>query len=267
VREADIIIATAAIPGELSPKVITAQMVRSMRPGSVIVDLAVSAGGNCELTRPGESHVTGNGVTIIGYSDLSSRLPGQSSQLYGTHLVNLLKLMTPQRDGKLVIDVDDEVIRTMTVVHAGEVTFPPPPVQAATLSGPEPAAEDRSMAVSAKPSRPWWLPVAWAGLGAVALIALLTVAPSQFVGLAAILPLAAAAGYYVSWNLTHALRAPQLSLANAVCGVILAAAMTQLAHGDWLVKSIAFVAVALASAAVSGGFTVTHRMLTLFRRS
>lgn len=267
VREADIIIATAAIPGELSPKVITAQMVRSMRPGSVIVDLAVSAGGNCELTRPGESHVTGNGVTIIGYSDLSSRLPGQSSQLYGTHLVNLLKLMTPQRDGKLVIDVDDEVIRTMTVVHAGEVTFPPPPVQAATLSGPESAAEDRSMAVSAKPSRPWWLPVAWAGLGAVALIALLTVAPSQLVGLAAILTLAVAAGYYVSWNLTHALRAPQLSLANAVCGVILAAAMTQLAHGDWLVKSIAFVAVALASAAVSGGFTVSHRMLTLFRRS
>lgn len=127
----DVIITTAAIPGKPSPKLITAEMVYAMKPGSVIVDLAALGGGNCELTRPGESYVTDNGVTIIGYTDLPSRLPGQASQLYGTNLVNLLKLATPEKNGELVLNFDDEVIRTMTVCHEGQVAFPPPPVQVA----------------------------------------------------------------------------------------------------------------------------------------
>ena len=124
-KDCDIIITTAAIPGRPSPRLLTAEMVATMHPGSVIVDLAAAGGGNCELTRPGESYTTDHGVTIIGYTDLASRLPGQSSQLYGTNLVNALKLMTPGKDGQLVIDFDDEVVRTMTTVRDGEITFPP----------------------------------------------------------------------------------------------------------------------------------------------
>ena len=135
----DVIITTAAIPGKPSPKLITADMVAAMRPGSVIVDLAALGGGNCELTRPGEKYVTDNGVTIIGYIDLPSRLAGQSSQLYGTNLVNLLKLVTPDKDGQIVLDMDDEVVRTMTVCKDGELLYPPPPVQVA--AAPKPAAK------------------------------------------------------------------------------------------------------------------------------
>lgn len=152
----DVIITTAAIPGKLSPKLITAEMVSAMKPGSVIVDLAALGGGNCELTRPGESYVTDNGVAIIGYTDLPSRLPGQASQLYGTNLVNLLKLATPEKNGELVLNFDDEVIRTMTVCHEGQVAFPPPPVQVAAAPKPVAKAEIASApAIPEKKPRPW----------------------------------------------------------------------------------------------------------------
>ena len=267
-REVDIIVTTAAIPGKPSPRLITAEMVASMRPGSVVVDLAASGGGNCELTRPGESYVTDNGVTIIGYTDLASRLPGQSSQLYGTNLVNALTLMTPEKDGNLVIDFDDEVVRTMTVVRDGEVTFPPPPIQVSAAPSPAPREEPPAPAVPAPaaPERPWWHQVAWVGLGAVALIALLTVAPAEFVALMGVFVLAIVVGYYVVWNVTHALHTPLMSVTNAISGIIVVGAMTQLAHDNWMIKGIAFVAVLIASINVFGGFTVTHRMLNMFRK-
>ena len=265
-REVDIIITTAAIPGKPSPRLITAEMVESMKPGSVIVDMAAIGGGNCELTRPGESYVTENGVTIIGYTDLSSRLPGQSSQLYGTNLVNALKLMTPGKDGNLVIDFDDEVVRNMTIVRDGEVTFPPPEIKVSAAPAPATTARPSTPATPAKPPRPWWHQVAWVGAGSVALIALLTLAPSPLVGLMAVFVLAIVVGYYVVWNVTHALHTPLMSVTNAVSGIIVVGAMTQLPSDNWVVKIIAFVAVLIASINVFGGFTVTHRMLNRFRK-
>jgi len=265
-REVDIIITTAAIPGKPSPRLITAEMVESMKPGSVIVDMAAIGGGNCELTRPGESYVTENGVTIIGYTDLSSRLPGQSSQLYGTNLVNALKLMTPGKDGNLVIDFDDEVVRNMTIVRDGEVTFPPPEIKVSAAPAPATTARPSTPATPAKPPRPWWHQVAWVGAGSVALIALLTLAPSPLVGLMAVFVLAIVVGYYVVWNVTHALHTPLMSVTNAVSGIIVVGAMTQLPSDNWVVKIIAFVAVLIASINVFGGVTVTHRMLNMFRK-
>ena len=264
----DIIITTAAIPGRPSPKLITADMVASMKNGSVIVDLAAQGGGNCELTRPGEAYVTDNGVTIIGWTDLASRLPGQSAQLYGTNLVNALGLMTPEKDGVAVVDFDDEVIRTMTVARDGEVTFPPPPVQVAAAPAPAPAVPAQDVAVpEPKAPRPWWHQVLAVGLGSLAMIAALTFAPQGLVGLFGIFVVAVVVGYYVVWNVTHALHTPLMSVTNAISGIIIVGAMTQLASDSWTVKILAFVAVLIASINVFGGFTVTHRMLNMFRKA
>lgn len=266
-KDVDIIITTAAIPGRPSPRLITAEMVESMKPGSVIVDLAAAGGGNCELTRKDESYVTDGGVTIIGFTDMASRLPGQSSQLYGTNLVNALTLMTPEKDGQLVVDFDDEVVRTMTTVRDGEITFPPPPIRVS--AAPAPAKQEEVPAVPEtppKPPKPWWFQVALVGVGSVLMIALLTVAPSSFVTLFGVFALACIVGYYVVWNVTHALHTPLMSVTNAVSGIIIVGAMTQLAHDNLLVKGLAFIAVLIASINVFGGFTVTHRMLSMFRK-
>ncbi|WP_420174449.1 Re/Si-specific NAD(P)(+) transhydrogenase subunit alpha [Luteococcus sp. OSA5] len=266
-KDCDIIITTAAIPGRPSPRLITAEMVATMKDGSVIVDLAAQGGGNCELTRPGEKYVTDNGVTIIGYTDLASRLPGQSSQLYGTNLVNALKLMTPEKDGQLVVDFDDEVVRTMTVVRNGEVTFPPPPIQVSAAPVAAPAAEVAAVAAEpVKPPKPWWRPVLDVGIASVLLIALLTVAPTHFVELFGIFALAIVVGYYVVWNVTHALHTPLMSVTNAVSGIIIVGAITQLGSENWAVRIMSFIAVLIASINIFGGFTVTHRMLQMFRK-
>ncbi len=263
----DVIVTTAAIPGKPAPKLITAEMVQLMKPGSVIVDLAAAGGGNCELTRPGEKYVTENGVTIIGYTDLPSRLPGQSSQLYGTNLVNLLKLATPDKDGQFVLDFEDEILRNMTVTRAGEITFPPPPIQvsaapAAAKAEVAPVAE----AKSAEP-RPWYVSFGVVALLALATIALLTLAPSSFVNLVGVFALALVVGYYVVWNVTAALHTPLMSVTNAVSGIIIVGAITQLANDNWAVKIIAAFAVLIASINVFGGFTVTQRMLKMFRKA
>ncbi len=266
-RQVDIIITTAAIPGRPSPKLITADMVASMKNGSVIVDLAAQGGGNCELTHPGEAYVTDGGVTIIGYTDLASRLPGQSSQLYGTTLVNLLTIMTPAKDGTLTVDFGDEIVRTMTTVRDGAITFPPPPIEVS--AAPAPAVEEPKAvaAVAApRPPRPWWYQVVTVGLVSILLIALLTFAPPGFVPLFGIFAVAVVVGYYVVWNVTHALHTPLMSVTNAISGIIIVGAMTQLASDNWAVKILAFIAVLIASINVFGGFTVTHRMLGMFRR-
>ncbi len=266
-KDCDIIITTAAIPGRPSPRLITAEMVSTMKEGSVIVDLAALGGGNCELTRAGEKYTTDNGVTIIGYTDLASRLPGQSSQLYGTNLVNALKLMTPEKDGQLVIDFDDEVVRTMTTVLNGQVTFPPPPIQvSAAPAAPVAAAPVAEVPAVPKKPKPWWRPVVTIGLWSVALIALLTVSPTSFVQLFGIFALAVVVGYYVVWNVTHALHTPLMSVTNAISGIIVVGAITQLGSDNWVVKIISFVAVLIASINIFGGFTVTHRMLQMFRK-
>jgi len=268
---ADIMITTAAIPGRPSPRLLTAEMVATMKPGSVIVDLAAAGGGNCEMTKPGLSYVTDNGVTIIGYTDLASRLPAQSSQLYGTNLVNLIKLLTPESDGQMVLNFDDEIIRTVTVTRDGEITYPPPPVQVSAA----PAVAAPAPVVAAEPKKPsdWRKSYALIGVAAIALIALLTFAPESFLNLMAVFVLACVVGYYVVWNVNHALHTPLMSETNAISGIIVVGAMLQLVglnEGNsalsWAVRIIAFAATLVASINVFGGFTVTNRMLSMFRR-
>ena len=253
-KDVDIIITTALIPGRPAPRLITADMVASMKSGSVIVDMAAANGGNVEGTVAGEAIVTANGVTILGYTDLAGRLATQSSQLYGTNLVNLMKLMTPAKDGQLVLDWDDVVQRAITVVRAGEVTWPPPAVQvsAAPAAVVAPAAVAVVEKAPPSPTRRWTL----IGIGALALLILGAAAPPALRVHLTVFALAIVIGYYVIGNV-H----------NAISGIIVVGALLQIGHGDRVITALSFVAILLASINVFGGFAVTRRMLSMFSRS
>lgn len=262
--EVDIIVTTALIPGRPAPKLITADMVASMKPGSVIVDLAAQTGGNCELTVADTITVTPNGVKIIGYTDLPSRLPTQSSQLYGTNLVNLLKLLCKEKNGEIEIDFEDTVVRGVTVVKAGEVTWPAPPIQvsAQPQAAKQAAPQEK---VEAKPASPYTKYI----IMAVAIILfgwLANVAPKEFLSHFTVFALACVVGYYVVWNVSHALHTPLMSVTNAISGIIVVGALLQIGHGGW-VSFLSFVAVLIASINIFGGFTVTQRMLKMFRKN
>lgn len=262
-QEVDIIITTALIPGKPAPKLILSDMVEAMKPGSVIVDLAAANGGNCELTEPGEICVK-HDVTLIGIPDLSNRLPAQTSQLYGTNLVNLLKLMTPDKDGQLQINFEDEVIRGVTAVREGEITFPPPAIQvsaapAKEAPAPEPVAEEPVKRVWLKPL----LAVVAAGLfGWIA-----NAAPAEFVQHFTVFLLACVVGYYVVWNVTHALHTPLMSVTNAISGIIVLGALVQLKTGvSTAMMLLSGIAILIASINIVGGFAVTQRMLKMFHK-
>jgi NAD(P) transhydrogenase subunit alpha len=260
--EVDIIITTALIPGRPAPKLISAAMVATMKPGSVIVDMAAANGGNCELSRPDELVVSDNGVRIIGYTDLPGRLPTQSSQLFGTNIVNLIKLLTPAKDGQVVLDFDDVVQRGMTVVRDGKKTWPPPPVQVSAA----PAAAAAPVAVKPEPkAKDPRRKYAYMALGAVVFLGVAKAAPPEFLSHFTVFALACVIGYYVIFNVTHALHTPLMSETNAISGIILVGALSQIGHGG-LVTVVSFVALAVASINVFGGFTVTQRMLTMFRK-
>ena len=261
--EVDIIITTALIPGKPAPRLISAAMVATMKPGSVIVDMAAANGGNCELSRPDELVVSDNGVRIIGYTDLPGRLPTQSSQLYGTNIVNLMKLLTPGKDGQVVLDFDDVVQRGMTVVRDGEKTWPPPPVQVSAQPAAAVAAPTIEKLVP-KPKDPRRR-YAFMGLAAVLFLGLASVAPNEFLGHFTVFALSCVVGYYVIFNVTHALHTPLMSETNAISGIILVGALSQIGHGG-VVTVVSFIALAVASINVFGGFTVTQRMLTMFRK-
>lgn len=263
-REVDIIVTTALIPGKPAPKLITEEMVASMKPGSVIVDLAAQNGGNCALTVANQVTVTPNGVKIIGYTDLPSRLPTQSSQLYGTNLVNLMKLLCKEKDGNITVDFDDVVVRGVTVIREGEVTWPAPPIQVSAAPQAAPAAAKNVQKVEAKPVSPWrkYLLIA---LAIVLFGCLANVAPADFLSHFTVFALSCVVGYYVVWNVSHALHTPLMSVTNAISGIIVIGAVLQMGHGGW-VTFISFIAVLIASINIFGGFTVTQRMLKMFRK-
>ncbi len=264
-KDVDIIITTALIPGRPAPRLLTEEMVASMKPGSVIVDMAASNGGNVAGSRPDEKVVTPHGVKILGYTDLPGRLPTQASQLFGQNLVNLLKLLTPAKDGQIVLDLDDVVQRGMTVARGGEVLWPPPPVQV--------SAAPAAVAAPAPVAKPVKAPMAQSRrLGIIAVAALVflllaAVSPAPFLGHFMVFMLSVVIGYYVIGNVHHALHTPLMSVTNAISGIIVVGALLQVWHKEsWLITVVAFVGVLVASINVFGGFTVTARMLEMFKR-
>ncbi|MFB7470830.1 Re/Si-specific NAD(P)(+) transhydrogenase subunit alpha [Kitasatospora sp. NPDC056184] len=268
-QDVDIVVTTALIPGRPAPRLLTAADVAAMKPGSVIVDMAAAQGGNVEGTVAGRTVVTDNGVTLIGYTDLASRLPAQASQLFGTNLVNLLKLLTPGQDGRLVLDFEDVVQRAVTVARAGEVTWPPPPV--AVSAAPAPAAAPAAPAgAAAEPKRPGITPAARFGLigaGMLAMFLLVGFAPAQLAQNFTVFALAVVIGYYVIGKVHHALHTPLMSVTNAISGIVVIGALLQIGHESTLVTVLSFVAILLTSVNIFGGFAVTRRMLGMFSTS
>lgn len=271
---ADVVVTTALVRGA-APTTVTAAMVAAMRPGSVVVDLAASGGGNCERTVPGERVVTEGGVVVLGWTDLPSRMPQHTSQLFGTNVVHLLALLTPAKDGTLVLDLDDPVQRGMTLAHAGDVLWPPPPVAVsaapvpsvapAPVGTPEQAAARAAAAAADARRRSQRRTVAYA-LGAVLATVALTLAPASFVGHATVFALAVVVGYYVISGVSHALHTPLMATTNAISGIILVGALLQIGDDSWVVTLLAFVAAAVAAVNIFGGFLVANRMITMFRK-
>ena len=264
-KDVDIIITTALIPGKPAPKLITKDMVSSMTDGSVIVDLAAEQGGNCELTLPHDVNVTDNGVTIIGYSDLPSRLPTQSSQLYGTNLRHLLTDMTPEKDGQMIIDMEDEAVRGATVIKEGQITWPPPPPK---LSATPAVKQTEPVPVITKESKKptllrQSLPLI---ISALILYGLGSVAPSSFMTHFTVFVLSCFIGYMVIWNVTASLHTPLMSVTNAVSSIIIIGALIQISSSGTLLVALAFIGILITSINISGGFAVTRRMLKMFRR-
>jgi NAD(P) transhydrogenase subunit alpha len=228
--------------------------------------MAAAQGGNVEGTRAGEVVVTGNGVTIIGYTDLAGRLPAQASQLYGTNLVNLLKLLTPGKDGVLVLDLEDVVQRGITVVRDGEKLWPPPPVQVSASAAPAAGAGAAKPEKPRKPAMSATRKLTLTGIGVAALWLVNAFAPAPLPEHFTVLMLATVIGYYVIGKVHHALHTPLMSVTNAISGIIVVGALLQIGHGDTVIRILSFVAILLASINIFGGFAVTRRMLGMFSK-
>ena len=274
-KEVDVIITTALIPGKPAPKLITAEMVQSMKPGSVIVDLAAEQGGNCELTEPNKV-VVKHGVTIIGYSDLPSRLATQSSTLYATNLFRLSEDLCKKKDGVYDVNMEDDVIRGATVIKDGEVTWPPPapklsaapPKPAAAAAAPPPKAHGHG--APSEPMKAGTLTAMFA-VAAVLFLWIGAFAPAAFIGHFTVFVLACFVGYMVVWNVTPALHTPLMSVTNAISSIIIIGALVQIApvgQGERpeVILVLAVAGIALTAINMFGGFAVTQRMLSMFRK-
>jgi H+-translocating NAD(P) transhydrogenase subunit alpha len=282
-REVDIIITTALIPGKPAPKLITAEMVRSMKPGSVIVDLASEQGGNCELTEPGKV-VVKHGVTIIGYADLPSRLATQSSTLYATNLFRLSEELCKAKDGVFDVNMDDEVIRGTTVIKEGVVTWPPPapklsaaPAKPAAAAAPAVPPQKKGHGHGAGAPMSAGALAAVFGVGAVLFLLIGAFAPPAFLGHFTVFVLACFVGYMVVWNVTPALHTPLMSVTNAISSIVIIGALVQIAppllagaagesRPDAVIRWLAVAGIALTAINMFGGFAVTQRMLSMFRK-
>ncbi len=265
--DVDIIITTALIPGKPAPKLITQGMVESMRAGSVIVDLAAEQGGNCSLTEK-DKVVVKHGVTLIGYTDLPSRLAAQSSQLYATNLRHLLTELCPEKNGIIDVNMDDEVIRGTTVIKEGKITWPPPPPKLS--AAPPPQTEAPAVTEIKQEKQPAWmntikqlLPLLIIGSS---LFALGSVAPASFMSHFTVFVLACFIGYQVIWNVSASLHTPLMSVTNAISGIIIIGAVVQISTPGFIITLLSGLAILIASINVAGGFLVTRRMLEMFRK-
>ncbi|WP_075996696.1 Re/Si-specific NAD(P)(+) transhydrogenase subunit alpha [Salaquimonas pukyongi] len=270
----DIVITTALIPNREAPELWTRDMVQSMKPGSVIVDLAAEKGGNCKLTKKDEKIVTDNGVTIIGYTDFPSRMAAQASSLYANNVRHMLSDLTPQKDGKLNHDMDDDVIRGATVTHKGKITFPPPPpkVQAIAAAKPKEKAreltpEEKRAAEIAAFKAQTKQQVTLLATGAALILLAGLYAPASFMQHFIVFVLSVFVGFQVIWNVSHALHTPLMAVTNAISSIIILGALMQIGSGSWLVILLAALSVFMAGINIFGGFLVTRRMLAMFQKS
>ncbi len=265
-KEVDIIVTTALIPGKPAPTLITQDMVESMKPGSVIVDMAAEQGGNCQLSEA-DKVVSYKGINIIGYTDLPSRLAAQSSELYATNLVHLLSDMTPEKDGNLKFDLEDEVVRGATVIRSGEVIWPAPPpkLNVAQQSDSQKVEPEKEKTTTEKTSK---------GIGQIGLLGIIALviwvlgffAPADFMAHFTVFVLACFVGYQVIWNVTPALHTPLMSVTNAISGIIVLGAVLQISSNSMVTIILATVSVFIATINIVGGFTVTKRMLQMFQK-
>jgi NAD(P) transhydrogenase subunit alpha len=275
-KECDIIITTALIPGKPAPKLITAEMVRNMKPGSVIVDMAAEQGGNCELTEPGKA-VVKHGVTIVGYTDLASRMARQSSTLYGTNLFRLTEELCKTKDGVIDVNMEDDAIRGLTVIKEGAITWPAPPLVVAAKPAPKPAAAPAAKKAHGhgEPSGP--MPAGQlaivAGVAAVLFFLVGAYAPAAFLSHFTVFVLACFVGYMVVWNVKPALHTPLMSVTNAISSIIAIGALVQISpmanaatRPNTLIIVLASLALVLTAINMFGGFAVTQRMLAMFRK-
>ncbi|WP_417806855.1 Re/Si-specific NAD(P)(+) transhydrogenase subunit alpha [Thioclava sp.] len=270
----DIVITTALIPGRDAPVLWTKDMVEAMKPGSVIVDLAAERGGNCELTKPDEKIVTDNGVTIVGYTDFPSRMASQSSSLYSTNIRHMMTDLTPKKDGVVVHNMEDDVIRGATVAYQGEITFPPPPPKIAAIAAKKPTEKPKELtpeerraaevvAFKAQTKNQVTLLV----VGAVLLLGVGLIAPASFMQHFIVFVLSCFIGFQVIWNVAHSLHTPLMAVTNAISSIIILGALLQIGSGSWLVIVLAALSVFMAGINIFGGFMVTRRMLAMFQKS
>ncbi|GGE20061.1 NAD(P) transhydrogenase subunit alpha [Gemmobacter megaterium] len=272
--EIDIVITTALIPGRPAPKLWTEDMVAMMKPGSVIVDLAAERGGNCDLTVPDQKIVTDNGVTIVGYTDFPSRMAAQSSTLYSTNIRHMLTDLTPKKDGVIVHNMEDDVIRGATAVHEGAITYPPPPPKIAAIAAAKPKEKAKELTPEEKRAQEIAAFKAQTrnqftllGVGGALLLLVGLVAPASFMQHFIVFVLAVFVGFQVIWNVSHSLHTPLMAITNAISSIIILGALMQIGSGSWLVILLAALSVFMAGINIFGGFLVTRRMLAMFQKS
>ncbi|HSP58530.1 MAG TPA: Re/Si-specific NAD(P)(+) transhydrogenase subunit alpha [Halomonas sp.] len=272
--DVDIVITTALIPGRPAPKLWLEDMVKAMKPGSVVVDLAAEKGGNCDLTKPDEKVVSDNGVTIVGYTDFPSRMATQSSLLYATNVRHMLTDLTPEKDGAVVHNMEDDVIRGATVTHQGEITFPPPPPKVKAIAAAKPKEkvkelthEEKKTAELATFKAQTKRQATLLGVGGVLMLLLGQVAPASFMQHFVVFVLACFVGFQVIWGVSHSLHTPLMAVTNAISGIIILGAILQIGSGSVVVGILAAISVLIASINIVGGFLVTRRMLAMFQKS
>ena len=270
----DIVICTALIPNREAPELWTPDMVEAMKPGSVIIDLAAERGGNCKLTVPDEKIVTDNGVTIVGYTDFPSRMAAQASTLYSNNIRHMLTDLTPEKDGTIVVNMEDDVIRGSTVAHKGEITWPPPPPKINAIAAAPKKEKPRELTVEEKRAQE----VAAFRAATKSQVGLLLVggllmaivgayAPASFMQHFIVFALACFIGFQVIWGVAHSLHTPLMAVTNAISGIVIVGALLQIGSGSYLVVLLSFVSVLIASINIVGGFLVTRRMLAMFQKS